>query len=204
MCASAIGYYGRRGEEVVIEETKTGNGVLANLCVDWEAQSKSLEAIGVRVVNARFGLVLSPIGGILKLLTLASYLKVGIGLGNGSNIFNWVSIEDVIGGILYSVGNTTIRGPVNIVSPNPGKTSDFFEIISKIQENKIFLRIGSGFIKLVIGDFADTISNSNGVVKPQKILISGYPFMNPSLEDAVRLLLGSHTGHKTEQGSLER
>jgi NAD dependent epimerase/dehydratase family enzyme len=89
------------------------------------------------------------------------------------------------------------------VSPNPVKASDFFEIISKIQENKIFLRIGSGFIKLVIGDFADTISNSNGIVKPQKLLISGYPFMNPSLEDAVRLLLGHHSGHKTEQGSLE-
>ncbi len=203
LCASAIGFYGRRGEEVVTEETKVGEGFLANLCVDWESQSKSLEALGVRVVNARFGLILSPNGGILKLLTIASYFKVGIGFGNGSNIFNWVSIEDAIGSILYSIGNTTIRGPVNIVSPNPVKASDFFKTISKIQENKIFLKIGSGFVKLAIGDFADTISDSNGVVKPQKLPISGYPIMNPSLEDAVRLLLGRQTGHRTEQRSIE-
>jgi uncharacterized protein len=199
LCASAIGYYGSKGEEVVTEETKAGDGFLANLCVDWEARSKSLEDIGVRVVNARFGQILSPNGGILKLLTLASYLKVGIGFGNGCNIINWVSIEDAIGTILYSIGNTTIRGPVNIVSPNPVKASDFFEIISKIQENKIFLRIGSGFMRLAIGTFADTISDSNGVVKPKKLLISGYPFMNPGLEDAVRLLLRRQTGHGTEQ-----
>ena len=130
-------------------------------------------------------------------------LKVGIGFGNGSNVINWVSIEDVIGSILYSIGNTTIRGPINIVSPNPVKASDFFEIISKIQENQIFLKIGSGFMKLAIGDFADTINDSNGVVKPQKLLTSGYPFMNPCLEDAVRLLLGRQIGNKTEQAFLE-
>ena len=75
LCASAIGYYGSRGEEVVTEETTAGDGFLANLCVDWETQSKSVEAIGIRVVNARFGLILSPKGGILKLLTLASHVK---------------------------------------------------------------------------------------------------------------------------------
>ena len=203
LCASAIGYYGTRGEEVVTEDTMAGDGFLANLCVDWEAQANSVKDMGIRVVNARFGLILSPKGGILKLLTLASYLKVGMGFGNGSNVFNWVSIEDVIGSILYSIDNTTIRGPINIVSPNPMKASDFFEIISKIQENQIFLRIGSGFMKLAIGDFADTINDSNGVVKPQKLMAAGYPFMNPSLEDAVRLLLGRQIGNKTEPGFLE-
>ena len=203
LCASAIGYYGSRGEEVVTEETLAGNGFLANLCVDWEAQVKSVEAMGIRVLNARFGLILSPKGGILKLLTLASHLKVGIGFGNGSNVINWVSIEDVIGSILYSIGNTTIHGPINIVSPNPVKASDFYEIISKIQENQIFLKIGSGFMKLAIGDFTDTINESNGVIKPQKLQNSGYPFMNPGLEDTVRLLLGHQIENKTEQGLLD-
>ena len=203
LCASAIGYYGSRGEEVVTEETLAGNGFLANLCVDWEAQVKSIEAMGIRVLNARFGLILSPKGGILKLLTLASHLKVGIGFGNGSNVINWVSIEDVIGSILYSIGNTTIHGPINIVSPNPVKASDFYEIISKIQENQIFLKIGSGFMKLAIGDFTDTINDSNGVIKPQKLQNSGYPFMNPGLEDTVRLLLGHQIENKTEQGLLD-
>ncbi len=203
LCASAIGYYGTRGEEVVTEDTMAGDGFLANLCVDWEAQANSVKDMGIRVVNARFGLILSPKGGILKLLTIAPYLKVGMGLGNGSNVFNWISIEDVIGSILYSVDNTTIRGPVNIVSPNPMNASDFFEIISKIQENQIFLRIGSGFMKRAIGDFADTINDSNGVVKPQKLLAAGYPFMTPSLEDAIRLLLGRQIGIQTEPGFLE-
>ena len=203
LCASAIGYYGTRGEEVVTEDTMAGDGFLANLCVDWEAQANSVKDMGIRVVNARFGLILSPKGGILKLLTLAPYLKVGMGFGNGSNVFNWISIEDVIGSILYSVDNTTIRGPVNIVSPNPINASDFFEIISKIQENQIFLRIGSGFMKRAIGDFADTINDSNGVVKPQKLLAAGYPFMTPSLEDAIRLLLGRQIGNQTEPGFLE-
>ena len=179
-----------------------GNVFLAGLCVDWEEQAKSVEEIGIRVVNARFGLILSPKVGILKLLTLASYLKVGIGFGNGSNVFNWVSIEDVIGSILFSISNTTICGPINVVSPNPVKGIDFFEIISKILENKSFLKIGSGFMKLMIGDFADFINDSNGVVKPQKLLTSGYPFMNSSLEDAVRLLLGRQIGNKTQQSRI--
>ena len=204
LCASAIGYYGNRGEEVVTEEITAGDGFLANLCVDWESHSKSVEAIGIRVINARFGLILSPRGGILKPLTFASYLKTGIGFGNGTNVINWVSIEDVIGCILYVIGNTNIRGPINVVSPNPVKASDFFEIISKILENQFFLRIGYGFMKLAVGDFADTISDSNGVVKPQKLLTSGYPFMNTNLDDAVRLLLGRQIENKTEQGFLER
>ncbi len=204
LCASAIGYYGNRGEEVVTEETTAGDGFLANLCVDWESHSKSVEAIGIRVINARFGLILSPRGGILKPLTLTSYLKTGIGFGKGTNVLNWVSIEDVIGCILYVIGNTNIRGPINVVSPNPVKASDFFETISKILENQIFLRIGYGSMKLAVGDFADTISDSNGVIKPQKLLTSGYPFMNTNLEDAVRLLLGRQIENKTEQGFLER
>jgi uncharacterized protein len=198
LCASAIGYYGSHGEEVVTEETTAGDGFLANLCVDWEAQAKSVEAIGIRVVYARFGLILSPKGGIVKLLNHASFLKAGITFGSGSNVFNWVSIEDVIGSILYSIGNTTIHGPVNVVSPNPVKASDFSEIISKILENQFLLRIGYGFMKLAMGDFADTISDSNGVVKPQKLMDSGYPFMNPNLEDALRLLLGRQIENKTE------
>ena len=203
LCASAIGYYGSRGEEVVTEETTPGDGFLANLCVDWETQSKSVEDIGIRVVNARFGLILSPKGGILKVLTLASPLKVGLGFGYGSNVINWVSIEDVIGSILYLISNASIRGPVNIVSPNPVMASDFFEIISKIQENKIMLKIGSKIMKLAIGDFATTINDSNGVLKPQKLLISGYPFMNSSLEDAARLLLGRQIRHGIERASVE-
>jgi NAD dependent epimerase/dehydratase family enzyme len=89
------------------------------------------------------------------------------------------------------------------VSPNPVKASDFYEIISKIQENQIFLKIGSGFMKLAIGDFTDTINDSNGVIKPQKLQNSGYPFMNPGLEDTVRLLLGHQIENKTQQGLLD-
>ncbi len=126
LCASAIGYYGSRGKDEVTEETLAGNGFLADLCVDWEKQTKSVEEIRIRVVNARFGSILFLKVGILKLLALASYLKVGIGFENGSNVFNWVSIEDVIGSILFSISNTTICGPINIASPNPVKGIDFF------------------------------------------------------------------------------
>lgn len=203
LCASAIGYYGSRGEEVVTEESMPGHGFLADLCVDWEDRAKSVESIGIRVVNARFGLILSPKSGILKLLALASFLKAGVTFGNGNNILNWVSIEDVIGGIMYAIDNTTMHGPINMVSPNPLKSSDFFEIISKIQENQISLKFGHKFMKLALGDFADTINESNGVVKPQKLLSAGYPFMSPSLEDAVRLLLGRQIKTITERGILE-
>ena len=202
-CASAIGYYGDRGEEVVTEESMPGHGFLANLCVDWEDRAKSVESVGIRVVNARFGLILTPKSGILKLLALASCLKAGVTFGNGNNIFNWVSIEDVIGGIMYAIDNTSIRGPINMVSPNPTKSSDFFKMVSKIQENQIFMRFGHKFMKLALGDFADTFNESNGVVKPQKLLSAGYPFMSPSLEDAVRLLLGRQIKTKTERGILE-
>lgn len=178
-----------------------GIGFLSNLCVEWKERANSVESIGIRVINARFGLILSPKGGILKLLAFASCLKAGIEFGNGNNIFNWVSIEDVIGGIMYAIDNTTMHGPINMVSPNPVKSLDFFKTISKIQETQIFLSFGPRFMKLALGDFADTINNSNGVVKPQKLLSSGYPFMNTRLEDAVKLLLGCQIQTESELGS---
>ena len=125
MCASAIEYYVSRGEEVVTEETIAGDGLLANLCVDWEARADSVKD-RYQGGKCLFGLILSQKGGILKLLTLASYLKVGMGAVNGSNVFTWVSIEDVVGSILYSICNTIIRGPINMVSLSPMQASDFF------------------------------------------------------------------------------
>nr|MBA3750105.1 TIGR01777 family protein [Nitrosopumilus sp.] len=190
ICASAIGFYGNRGSEILTEESSAGSGFLSDLCQKWEESTETAKSIGIRVINLRFGMVLTPRGGILQKLVKPSIFKIGLQMGSENQYISWVSIEDVIGSILYSIDDSSIQGPVNIVSPNPVTILDFSRILSSVLKNKIMIPLSKRLLKLAFGEFADSVVSSSSFVLPKKLSSIGYPYMNPDLEDTLRLLLG--------------
>ena len=193
VCASAIGYYGNRGTEILTEESGPGDGFLPEVCQQWEQSTESAREAGIRVVNTRFGVVLSPRGGILQKLILPSRFGLGLKLADANQHISWVSMEDVIGSIFFSIINSSIKGAVNVVSPNPVTALDFSELLAKIVKSKIMLLpVNKDLAKLVFGELADNLINSSALVLPNKLLSTGYKFVNPNLGDALMLLLGRH------------
>jgi uncharacterized protein (TIGR01777 family) len=190
ICASATGYYGNRGDEALSEESKPGIGFLSDVCQKWEESTESARNAGIRVVNMRFGVVLTPKGGMLQKLLAPSRFRVGLRFGDENQYISWVSIEDVIGSIFYSIINPSIRGPVNVVSPNPVTNQEFFKTLAQIVNSKILLPVPHKITKAMLGDLADTLITSSALVIPKKLSSAGYRFINADLEDTLRLLLG--------------
>ncbi len=191
ICASAIGYYGNRPNEVLTEESSSGDGFLSDVCQEWENATKDASKIGIRVVNTRFGMVLTPKGGILHKLLESFKLGLGITIGgNKDQYINWISIEDVIKSICYSIINTSIQGAVNVVSPNPVTNLEFSNTLKKLYNTKLSIPINQHITKLIFGQMSDELLSTNMYVIPQKLISTGYKFFNPELEDTLRFLLG--------------
>jgi uncharacterized protein (TIGR01777 family) len=190
ICASATGFYGNQGNEVLTEESKQGFGFLSDVCRKWEESTETARDAGIRVVNTRFGVVLTPKGGMLQKLLALSRFGIGLKLGDENQYISWVSIEDVIGSIFYSIINSSIRGPVNVVSPNPVTNLEFSKTLARIVQSKIMLPISQKLARMMLGELADAMITSSALVVPNKLSSAGYRFVNPDLEDAFRLLLG--------------
>jgi uncharacterized protein (TIGR01777 family) len=190
ICASAIGFYGNRGDEVLDEESKPGSGFLSDVCQKWEESTETARDAGIRVVNTRFGVVLTPKGGILQKLLAPSRLGLSFRLGDSNRYISWVSIEDVIGSIFYSIINSSIRGPVNVVSPNPVTSLEFSKTLARIVKSKIMLPISQKLARMMFGELEDALISSSALVVPNKLSSAGYRFVNPKVEDTLRLLVG--------------
>jgi len=190
ICASATGFYGNQGNVVLTEESKPGLGFLSEVCRKWEESTQIAKDVGIRVVNTRFGIVLTPKGGILQKLLALSRLGLGFQFGHENQYISWVSVEDVIGSIFYSIINSSIRGPVNVVSPNPVTNLEFSKTLARILNNKLMLPISQKLVKMMLGELADSFIASSTLALPKKLSLAGYKFINPDLEDALRLLLG--------------
>ena len=190
ICASATGFYGNQGNEVLTEESKPGIGFLSDVCQKWEESTETARDAGIRVVNMRFGVVLTPKGGMLQKLLALSRFGIGLKLGDENQYISWVSIEDVIGSIFYSIINSSIRGPINVVSPNPVTNLEFSKTLARIVKSKIMLPISQKLARMMLGELADAMIRSSALVVPNKLSSAGYRFVNPDLEDAFRLLLG--------------
>ena len=190
ICASATGFYGNQGNEVLTEESKPGFGFLSDVCRKWEESTETARDAGIRVVNTRFGVVLTPKGGMLQKLLALSRFGLGLRLGDENQHISWVSIEDVIGSIFYSTINSSIRGPVNVVSPNPVTNLEFSKTLARIVKSKIMLPISQKLARVMLGELADAMIASSTLVVPNKLSLAGYRFVNPDLEDTLRLLLG--------------
>ncbi len=186
--ASAVGYYGDRGDELLSENSAPGTDFLAQVVQDWEAAAKPAAEAGVRVVHTRFGVVLSPRGGALaKMLPL---FRAGVGgrLGSGNQFMSWVALEDATAAIVHALTTATLRGPVNVVAPNPVTNREFTKALGAALGRPTFFAVPRFALRLVYGEMADATLLSSTRVSAEKLVSSGFVFRHPALETVLKVL----------------
>lgn len=186
---SAIGIYGNRGTEELTEESTKGSGFLSEVCAQWERSISSVSESGIRVVNVRFGMVLSSKGGALAKMLFP--FKIGLGgiIGDGDQYISWISINDVVGVINHIINNENLSGPINVVSPNPVTNFNFTKVLGRILHRPTVLPLPAFLAKLIFGEMAEELLLSSTKVSPNKLLKSGYSFQEPTLDIALAKLL---------------
>lgn len=188
--ASAIGFYGPRGSEKLDEDSPAGTGFLAEVCKEWEDACAPARDKGIRVVNARLGVVLSPNGGALAKMLLPFKMGVGGVVGSGQQYMSWIALDDVVGGLHQVVVTETLRGPVNLVAPNAATNHQFTKALGKVLGRPTILPMPAFMARLAFGEMADELLLTGQHVTPKKLLESDYAFRYPDLEGALRHLLG--------------
>lgn len=186
--ASGIGIYGDRADEILKEDSLSGDDFLARVCKAWEYESIKVEEFGVRSVQIRTGLVLSSEGGALKKMLPAFKLFVGGSLGNGKQWSSWLHIQDIVDIYLYSLENETISGPINAASPNPVTMKEFSRTLGRVLNRPSLFPVPKFILKLVVGEAAEIVLGSQRVI-PDKLNKNGYKFKFDNLEDALLDLL---------------
>ncbi len=190
ICASAIGYYGNRGNQLLIEEDGPGDDFISDVCVKWEKAAEPAQQKGIRTVFMRIGVVLAPQGGALAKLMLPFKAGLGGKIGAGGQYMSWVSIDDVTGAIYHAFYNKDIRGPVNVVAPFPVTNLEFTKTLGKLFKRPTVFSVPSQAIKLAFGEMGKEILLSSTNVKPQKLIDAGYTFRYPDLEKVLSQTLG--------------
>lgn len=188
---SAQGYYGFRGDELLDENASPGNDFLASVCRDWEKEALRAQEKGARVLITRFGIILGKGEGVLGIMEpLFRYCLGGV-LGHGKQWFSWIHLDDLIGAYLFLLENTNISGPVNICAPNPVTNAEFSKSLGSILHRPSMMPIPSFSIKLLLGEFGETLLNGQRVV-PAKLSQSGYHFSHPDIIGALNDIFTKH------------
>jgi uncharacterized protein len=187
--ASAIGYYGDRGNELLTEESEPGTMFLSEVCQEWEAAAQPAREAGVRVVHPRFGIVLTTEGGALG--TTLPIFKLGGGgrIGTGRQYWSWVSLDDVVGAIVHAINTDTLSGPVNVVAPDPRTNAEYTKVLGRVLGRPTFLAVPASAARVAIGGMADELLLASARVEPAKLEETGYEYGHPELEGALRHLL---------------
>jgi hypothetical protein len=191
--ASAIGYYGDRGDEILTEASPSGANFLADVCRAWEAAAEPARQAGVRVVAARFGVILSPRGGALKQMLTPFRMGAGGVLGSGRQFMSWIALDDAVGGLHHALVHPELAGPVNIVAPRAATNAEFTKTLGRVLSRPTIFPVPAGIARLVFGQMADELLLASARVEPRRLLESGYQFRYPELEDALRHVLGKTT-----------
>lgn len=186
VCASAIGYYGNRGDEVLTEQSARGDGFLAEVCVEWEKTTAPAAEKGIRIVNARFGIILAADGGALAKMLPPFRMGIGGRIGSGKQWMSWIALDDVVEGIRFGLATETLRGPVNFVAPGPVTNSEFTKTLGRVLSRPTFFPIPAFGVRLAFGEMADALLLSSQRVQPHQLLDSGYSFSFDQLESALR------------------
>ena len=189
LSASAIGYYGDRGEQVLVEESPPGQGYLPEVCQAWEAATEPAARKGIRVVCLRFGIILSPAGGALAKMLPPFQMGAGGILGSGRQYMSWISLDDAVGAVLHALEYSPLRGPVNLVTPQPVTNAHFTKTLGRVLRRPTIFPMPSFAARLVFGEMADALLLSSARVEPKRLLASNYPFRHYELEPALRHLL---------------
>jgi len=189
ICASAIGYYGDRGDELLKEGSAAGSGFLPDVCKAWEAATVPAVQKGVRVVNLRFGIILSAQGGAFAKMLTPFKMGVGGNLGSGTQYMSWIALDDVVGVIAYALETNSLSGPVNTVCPQAVTNAEFTQTLGRVLRRPTIFPMPAFAARLVFGEMADALLLSSARVVPDVLTQSGYSFQWPDLEGAFRHLL---------------
>lgn len=190
VCASAVGFYGDRGDEVLTEESDGGDGFLAEVCRDWEAACAPARAAGIRVVNARLGIVLSAAGGALGQMLTPFKLGLGGPVGSGEQYWSWIAIDDAIGALHHALVTDALSGAVNLTAPEPVTSRAFAKTLGKVLGRPAVLPAPAFVLRLALGEAADEMLLAGQRVMPTRLEASGYRFRHRELRDALRMQLG--------------
>jgi uncharacterized protein len=187
--ASAIGYYGDRGNEICIEESPVGAGYLASVCREWERAANLASKGGIRVVQMRIGIVLSREGGALAKMLPAFQMGAGGPLGSGKQYMSWITLEDLVGAFQHAIATESLSGPVNIVAPNTVQNTDFTKTLSKVLAKPAFMPVPGFVLEFALGRMADELLLTSQRVEPKKLLHTEFHWKHPKLEDALKAVL---------------
>jgi uncharacterized protein (TIGR01777 family) len=188
--ASAIGYYGSRGDEVLTEDSKPGDDFLAKVAVDWEAEAKKAEALGMRVVLARFGIILAKHGGALPQMMRPFQFFVGGKMGSGRQWISWITLEDVIEIIRDALENSNVSGVVNLVAPQPVRNAEFAKELARAMHRPALFPAPAFALRLALGrEMADSMLLASQHVEPARLRQLGYRFVHENLPEALAHIL---------------
>jgi uncharacterized protein (TIGR01777 family) len=190
VAASASGYYGDRGDEVLREESGAGSSFLSQVCQEWEAATKAAAEGGLRVVNLRFGFVLSRAGGGLAKMLPAFKMGAGGKIGSGKQYMSWIGIDDLLQIILFATTAETLNGPVNAVAPNPVTNLVFTKTLGRVLGRPAIFPMPAFAVRLAFGEMGKELLLASTRIEPAQLLSAGYQFRFPELEGALRHLLG--------------
>jgi uncharacterized protein len=185
VAASAIGYYGTRGDETLTEASAPGNDFLAGLCREWEAETARGAEFGARVVILRFGIILAAHGGALPRMALPFKFGAGGRLGDGRQWMSWLTLSEAVGMVQFALSNAGLSGPANAVSPNPVRNGEFTKVLAKALHRPALFPAPAFALRLALGEMADALLLASQRVLPSKLTDAGYRFQQPGLDGAL-------------------
>jgi uncharacterized protein len=187
--ASAIGYYGNRGDEVLTEESKAGDDFLARLALEWEAEAVKAEALGLRVARLRFGIILAKHGGALPQIMRPFKFGLGGRIGSGQQWMSWITLQDVVSVIRKVLENRAISGPVNVVAPQPVRNADFVQALGHAMHRPAMIPAPAFALEFMLGEMAKALLLASQRVAPSRLEQLGYRFSQPELSSALASIL---------------
>ena len=185
LCASALGFYGLRADELLTEDSSQGTGFLADVTAEWEAATLPASDAGIRVCNMRIGVVLSQTGELPRSLLLPFKLGLGGKLGSGRQYMSWVHLDDVIDAFAYALKTPTLRGPLNVSAPNPATNAEFTQALAGVLSRPALFTVPAFALRVVMGEAAEFVLGS-ARLHPQRLIESGFDFKWESIEPALR------------------
>jgi uncharacterized protein len=189
VCASAIGYYGDRGDELLTEQSGPGKDFLSEVCVAWEDATRPAVEKGIRTVNTRFGVVLDAKGGALEKMLTPFRMGIGGKVGDGKQWMSWIALEDVVKGLRFVLDNAAVNGPINFVAPNPVTNAEFTKKLGAVLSRPTIFPIPAFGARLAFGEMADALLLSSQRVEPQQLQNHGYHFQYAELKAALSAIL---------------
>jgi uncharacterized protein (TIGR01777 family) len=186
VAASAIGYYGNRGDEILTEASPRGSGFLAEVCQEWEDATAPAAEAGVRVVQVRIGVVLAKHGGALAAMLTPFRLGLGGRIGDGHQFISWVMLDDVVGTFLFALTDGVLSGAVNAVAPQPARNAEFVRELGKAIHRPAIFPLPAFVVRTVFGEMGESLLLASARVKPARLKTADYEFRHPDLQAALR------------------